>query len=164
MERSSKFDERYLARDNYTYDKENNPEIDMCLNCKMKKCSGNCSKVGKFKSNVDRAKKLYIIKRRYTTAGGIEKYGYLHGLHKRKGGSSEMINCVTEIFNAKKLTKEEAIETLARCKELSPSKITYEILLRSEEIEKTGTKNRKTKRRVPDFRVDANGNIVGKRL
>ena len=153
-----------LAVDNYCYDRENNPEIDICLTCTEKKCTGKCNKVKIInrKSRAKMTEKKYIIKRRYTTAGGIEKTSYFHCIYKRGEKKKDYLKCGTDIFHAKKLSYEEAVEAVKECKELTGDKVTYEIILRSEEIEKIGKENRKTKRRAPAFRVDSNGNILGK--
>ena len=158
-------DEAKLARDNYTYDKENNPEIDICLSCTLKTCRGKCDKIKISKRTRARTKmqeKKYIIRRRYTTAEGFEKTSYFQCIYKLKNRKKPTLKCGVEIFHAKKFTYEEAEEAVKQCKELTGDKVTYEIILRSEEIEKIGKENRKTKRRAPAFRVDSNGNILGK--
>ena len=56
--------------------------------------------------------KKYIIKRRYTTAGGIEKTSYFHCIYKRGEKKKDYLKCGTDIFHAKKLSYEEAVEAV----------------------------------------------------
>jgi hypothetical protein len=144
-------------RDNFTYFKETNPTIDVCLNCTKEDCIGHCELMRTVTKRSERGGQ-YIIKRSFVTAKGLEKATYVHHI------GDKHVNGVKSIMFAKKYTLDEAKKAVEECKAVSRDIVKYIILKRSEEFEKISKENRKTKRRVPDFRVDANGNIIGKRL
>lgn len=143
-------------RDNFTYLKENNPTIDICLNCKKKKCVGTCELMRPVTKRSENGGQ-YIIKRSYVTQKGIEKTSYVHHIRKN------WVNGVKSVMFAKKYTLDEAKKAIEECKAVSRDIVRYEIVKRSEEFEKYVKENHKTKRRTPDYRVDCNGNILGRR-
>jgi hypothetical protein len=148
--------EQFSGSDNFTYFKETNPTIDICLNCKKKNCVGHCELIRPVTKRSETGGQ-YIIKRSYVTQKGIEKTSYVHHI------KAKHVNGVTSIMFAKKYTLDEAKKAVEECRAVSRDIVRYEIVKRSEEFEKISKENRKTKRRTPDYRVDCNGNILGRR-
>lgn len=148
--------EQFSGSDNFTYFKETNPTIDICLNCKKEKCIGHCELIRPVTKRSETGGQ-YIIKRSYVTQKGIEKTSYVHHIRKN------WVNGVKSVMFAKKYTLDEAKKAIEECKAVSRDIVKYVILKRSEEFEKISKENHKTKRRTPDYRTDCNGNILGRR-
>ena len=81
-----------------TYLKENNPEIDICLNCTREKCTGDCELMKK------EVVKEYIVKRIYLTAKNELKVSYI----SHAGGVRRPVTSSTDIFKARMRTYEGA--------------------------------------------------------
>ena len=139
-----------IERDGYSYDRATNPTIDICLSCTNEKCIGICDKV---RGEVVRE---FVVKRKYTTAKGIEKESYI--LHVGKKG----VTSTTNIFRAKLRSYDGAMAVKSRAKAILSSGVTLEIVKRSEEVAEITKENKKTKRDDCRLYADANGNLLGR--
>lgn len=133
--------------DCFSYRKEDNPTINICLNCTKEKCRGTCNKV---RGDVG---KEYVVKRSYTTLKNVTKTSYIAQVSVERGVTS-----TTNIFKARLRTYEGARLLMHRAKtHITDEKVHFEVVKRSDELEKIA----KEKRKTGGHFVDANGNRLG---
>ena len=143
-------------RENFTYYRETNPTIDVCLNCTKEDCIGHCELMRTVTKRSERGGQ-YIIKRSFVTAKGFEKATYVHHI------GDKHVNGVKSIMFAKKYTLDEAKKAVEECKSVSKDTVVFKILKRSEEIEKISRENQKSRRKFGGVVVDSDGNVLGRR-
>lgn len=134
-----------------TYLKENNPEIDICLNCTKEKCTGNCELMKK------EVVKEYIVKRLYVTAKNELKVSYI----SHAGGVRKPVTSSANIFKAQTRTYEGAELLLEQVKRRCKAGTHFEIVKRSEELERISKDKHKQIKKRDYILVDCNGNRLG---
>lgn len=136
-----------------TYLKENNPEIDICLNCTREKCRGSC------KLMEEKVVKEYIVKRSYVTAKNELKVSYI----SHAGGVRKPVTSTTNIFMARLRTLEGAELLLEQVKRRCKTGTHLEIVKRSEELERIAKDKHRKIKKSDCMLIDANGNRLGSR-
>ncbi len=111
--------------DCFSHNKEENPTIDICLNCTKKKCTGECNKVRSDKQE----DKVFVLKQTRTLSNGTVKCSYIRTItNKGDIQSLSSVKNVTPKTYSKVYRLKEKVEKFIR------TNILLEIVRKDDEI------------------------------